>query len=845
VVVPVVAGPMLVLTYLLLQGATPDAGLHERTLDAVRSVMLNDAALQRDALKARAGLLRNYDPLVRSVENLRDAAATLRTTGRTVEAGAHAEIERQIENINAAIADQEALVEAFKSRNALLQNSLTFFGHMVHQIAAGTEDRHGSLLPVIGALSNAMGRFTREPRPESATEITSLLDRLAQLSPGENLRQTVGPLIPHARLIIATLPEVDKLVLRLLAAPTSERARTFQDRYLSLYGHATARAKQFRILLYLASLTLAGYIGYLFLRLRANARILRARLVFENLISAISTRFINLPRDQLGRNISQALAQLARQANAERAAIILAADPAGMTNQYNWRRESIPAPPGHPEDLLSIMRAWSIEEFERERCVHVPQVRALPAGPEKAYLEGCGIRSWLCIPMWSGGKRVGFFTLDRILVEQCWAADDIALLRTAGEIFANAIERERTETEREALEARLQHGQRLEAVGTLAGGIAHEFNNILGAVLGYGELALAELAGQSRIGRYLRQIMVAGERATGVVDQILAFSRRTDREPRPLRIQPVIAEALDLLRASLPKTLALEARLAAGGAVIIGDQTRIQQVVMNLCTNGAQAMEGRGRLTIDLSPAEIASRRALTHGDLPSGRYVRLAVQDRGHGIDDATMRRIFEPFFTTKASGRGTGLGLSTVHGIVAQHGGALNVHSRPNVGSTFEVYFPRSEEAAISEERRQRAAFHGHGETILVVDDESSLVLLGEEMLAALRYEPVGFNSPGAALESFRRNAERFDLVLTDEVMPEMTGTELAEALHQLRPELPIILMTGYGGPVHMHRLKAAGVLEVLTKPLSSARLSECLSRHLSTLHRSRANEAAIDKT
>jgi CheY-like chemotaxis protein len=274
----------------------------------------------------------------------------------------------------------------------------------------------------------------------------------------------------------------------------------------------------------------------------------------------------------------------------------------------------------------------------------------------------------------------------------------------------------------------------------------------------------------------------------------------------------------------------LQSRLDADDATIRGDPTQLQQVVMNLCTNGAQAMEGRGVLKVGLDTIDAPRDVALTHGDLSAGHYIRLSVQDTGHGIDEITMQRMFEPFFTTKAVGRGTGLGLASVHGIVTQHGGALNVQSRTSAGSTFDVYFPRSEEAATGEKTPLPEIAYGHGETILLVDDENSLVMLGEEMLAALRYEPVGFDSAAAALASFRRDVERFDLALMDEVMPEMTGTELATALHQLQPELPIVLMTGYSGPMHAHRLEAAGIREVINKPLLSARLADCLARHLS---------------
>jgi signal transduction histidine kinase len=659
--------------------------------------------------------------------------------------------------------------------------------------------------------------LARNSQPRSR----ALLDQLARLSTSENPPQEIATLVPHGRLVVATLPEVDVLLLQLLAAPTSERARSLQDLYLSLYGRTAARAGWFRILLYVASLTLVAYVGYLFLRRRANARTLQARLVFENLISAISTQFINLPRDRLDGGISEALVQLAGYAKVERASLIFVSASDHITKVYGWRQTGTFAPVCRPEDLVAVVTSWNLKGYESHSYFHVPQVRAMPDGPEKAFLESCGTRSWLCIQMWSAGKRVGLFSLERVLSEQSWPDDDVALLRTASEIFANAIERERTTSEREALESPLQHGQRLEAVGTLAGGIAHDFNNILGAVQGYGELALTELTESDAARRYLRQIMIAGERVQRVVDQILTFSRRDERKLQPLRAQAVVAEAIDLLRVSLPKTLVIEAHLEAGSAAILGDPTRLQQVVVNLCTNGAQAMDSRGTLGVHLDTIDAPRDVALTHGDLPSGRYLRLTVDDSGHGIDDATMQRIFEPFFTTKAVGRGTGLGLSTVHGIVTQHGGVLNVRSQPNAGSTFEVYFPQLEGSALYEEPAQPTIPYGHGETILLVDDENSPVTLGEEMLAALRYEPVGFDSAGAALTSFRRNAQRFDLVLTDEVRPEMTGTELATVLHQLRPELPIVLMTGYSGPLQTPRLQRQG-----SAKSSTSRYRRCAS-------------------
>jgi CheY-like chemotaxis protein len=253
-------------------------------------------------------------------------------------------------------------------------------------------------------------------------------------------------------------------------------------------------------------------------------------------------------------------------------------------------------------------------------------------------------------------------------------------------------------------------------------------------------------------------------------------------------------------------------------------------VLINLCTNAAQAMDERGILAVDLHTVDLADDLILSHGSLPAARYVRLSVRDTGHGIEPAIMERIFEPFFTTKAVGKGTGLGLATVHGIVTQHGGALNIESRPGVGTLFEAYFPQTEDDPVEESKSvDEPAPRGNGETILFVDDEKSLVLLGEEMLAAIGYEPVGFDRSSTALAAFRADPHRFDLVLTDEIMPEMTGTELAIALREIRPDLPVVLMTGYAGDIRAHRLQAAGIREVLRKPLLSTPISLCLARHL----------------
>jgi PAS domain S-box-containing protein len=385
------------------------------------------------------------------------------------------------------------------------------------------------------------------------------------------------------------------------------------------------------------------------------------------------------------------------------------------------------------------------------------------------------------------------------------------------------------QADKERLEAQLRQSQKMEAMGTLAGGIAHDFNNILGAILGYGELAQQHAAAGSAMRRYLDNVMHAAERAKVLVERILGFSRSGVGERVPVNVQSVIEETVELLAASLPAGIRLEKTLVAGDAAVIGDATHLHQVAMNLITNALHAMQGGGVLSVALERVELSEQRLLTRGTLAPGPYVRLRVSDTGTGIAPAVLERMFDPFFTTKGVGKGTGLGLSLVHGIVSELGGTIDVATRPGQGTTFEIWLPVAGVAERPVSGVERALPRGHGETVMVVDDERPLVALAKETLAKLGYKPVGFESGAAALQAFRTEPRRFDLVLTDEAMPDITGTELAQEIRRLQPTVPIILMSGHGGAELTERAAAVGAQEVLHKPLQSREVAESLARVL----------------
>jgi len=409
----------------------------------------------------------------------------------------------------------------------------------------------------------------------------------------------------------------------------------------------------------------------------------------------------------------------------------------------------------------------------------------------------------------------------------------VALLGFAG-IWLLWRQLRRIESSERALrasEAQLRQSQKMEAMGTLAGGIAHDFNNILGAILGYGELAQQHSAPDTPLRRYVDNVMHAAERAKALVDRILGFSRSGLGERAHVRVQSIIEETLELIAASLPADIRLEKTLIAGDAALIGDSTHLHQVAMNLCTNALHAMERGGILTVQLERVDLAEARSLSRGTLSPGSYVRLVIADTGVGIPPDVVERIFDPFFTTRGVGKGTGLGLSLVHGIVTDLGGAIDVRSVLGEGTRFEIWLPITMELAMPATTTPvRELPRGRGETVMIVDDEPMLVTLAEEMLAGLGYEPVGFESSQAALQVFRSKPERFDLVLTDEAMPELVGTELAREIRLLRPDIPIILMSGHGGAALAQRAAAIGVTEVLHKPLQRVDLAEALARAVS---------------
>jgi len=382
--------------------------------------------------------------------------------------------------------------------------------------------------------------------------------------------------------------------------------------------------------------------------------------------------------------------------------------------------------------------------------------------------------------------------------------------------FRDITEWKQTQEEKKKLEFQLRQSHKMEAIGTLAGGIAHDFNNILAAMIGYTELAQLDVPEYSQTHDNLEAVCKAGMRAKDMVQQILTFSRQNDERKTPVRIGSIINEVLKLLRASLPATIEIRQNIQTESDTILGDPTQIHQVLVNLCANAEYAMrEHGGVLEVSLMEYPLDAGDRARNFDLKPGPHLRLSLSDTGCGMDASIVGRIFDPYFTTKQSNQGTGMGLAVVHGIVKSHGGSIGVASTPGQGTTFDIFFPRIEAKQAREVEAIELTCRGT-ERILFVDDEMALVDIGKQMLERLGYDVVTRTSSIEALEAFRAQPDRFDIVITDQTMPNMTGAELAQELLYIRPDIPVILCTGYSYMISEDEARANGIRDYVMKPI-----------------------------
>lgn len=810
-IIAAVALVLMLLTWLWLSSTNNEAGTADEAMRALDDFSMAERALHRDVLSARIGLLRNYDPLVREINALRDATQRLRAA-----AAREPEIAAAANRLAAQIHQQEQWTERFKTRNALLQNSLSHFALLSAQLSAA--DQGGARARRVGALATALMELTFDPSPAVAAQVDARLAGLpGDPPPGDD--PVLERLLAHAHLLRKLLPEIDGAVRAVFVIPRNGEAEVIRALILARKNVAEKQARSFRHILYVTSLLLLGSLAYLGIRLQSRARSLRRRAAMEHVIASISTRFINSrPRD-IAAHVALALGELAAHMGAARAYFIAG----GKTVQlYKWSRDGVSFPRGWPESTLPLAGRFARKDRE---AVHIHDVRKLEPGEESAALLAAGLHGWLFIPSRGGRYPSAVLGFDTLQPGPIARPGDLSLLRMACDAITNAVARESLERDRERLEANLQHARRMETLGALTSGIAHNFNNIIGAISGYAETAQAYVEPGRRPMESLIEIRRAAERARDLVGQILTFGRGGARRSTLVCVKSLVSEAKSLLDASLGADVRIVVRTTSELAMVRGTPAQLQQVILNVCKNAAQALEAPGAIEVETGVHELALPLQTNTGELPPGRYTVIAVTDAGRGMDETTQERMFEPFFSSRLEGNG--LGLATVREIVLQHAGAVKVRSAPGAGTCFEVWLPCAPDERALPGNGGGVSGRGAGETVLVLEPDRERLLRHEEILAALGYEPVGFAHSAEALGAVRTAPARFDAAL---LCCHLHGVELvldlAGELRGTAPDLPLILATASASDFGAPSLAGAGIATIIRQPLTSGELADALA-------------------
>jgi signal transduction histidine kinase len=812
-----VAAPFLLslLTWLLVNGLDLGSPRFDRELRALDDFSRFERGFNREILNARVGLSRSYDALVRMTEAYDDALDRLREA-----AGPNSEESAAIEVLAATAERQEKLIEQFKSRNALLRNSFAYFGLLSTRLAASDYE---PLVAVTGALSTAMLQLTLDTSPAAAREVQNRLNELASLQRPPGDVDTIQGVIAHGGVLHELLPATDAVLKGLAAAASNREQEAVRSLVLKRQLAAQASAGKYRLFLYATSLLLLGALVYFGLQLRARAITLKRRSAFEHVIAGISTRFINSRHHDIAEHVESALGKLAECIGADRAYFVVAAEPRQV---YRWSRGGVELPQAWPMHALQLASRF---DRGKDGIIHIPKVRPLDPYDTMNLLAEAGLHGWLCIPNTSEKRAKAILGFDSLRAGALTQWTEFTLFLTAFDAIANAVGRVVLEREKERLEASLRQARRMETIGTFASGIAHNFNNIVGAILGYTEMADTDVEPSRGAAVNLVEIRRAGERARELVNQILTFGRRGKGRRERICVKALVAETQTLLAASLPSHVGITVSYSSEMAIVSAEPAQLQQVILNVCYNATQAMDKPGVIAVQIEVQEVTETVRVGYTGIGPGRFVTVSISDPGRGMDEATLQRIFDPFFTTRTDGNG--LGLATVREIVRELDGAIKVESTVGVGTRFDIWLPSVQShEPISVQPAPDAIDRGVGETVLVLEKDRGRLIRYEEILAALGYEPVGFTTlHEVALADAAR--ARFDAALVCHQPGTNSALDLAAALHDIAPSLPIILVTPSARDLDAPILVTSGISEVVHDPVASGELAGALSRCLVT--------------
>lgn len=807
-----------VLTWLLFMGLAPrDPALARATRElSVYSEL--QGHLRADVLAARGGALRSYDPVVANLEKMRGAVARLQS-------GAEAHVDAALVTaLERSLADQERLIEQFKTRNALLQNSLTYLSLFSARSAGAPEDRKVRM--AAGAAWGAVMRLTLDTSPPAVEAAHRRLVELERMCTLGGCTPLTTDILAHGNLLSQQLPAVDELVDKITAPSHRVIIGRFAEHLEDRQRLIDQRTLRFRLLLYLASLLLLYLVGRWGMRLRAQTSLLRRQAALEHAVASLSAGLIGANGEAMKAAVSEGLATI----GVSLGAVAVAYHSARLGDLWSAGMEG----PELGSLACGRTRVPPLDDGSDQCRLVQLDTKELSYDLRRA-LPRARTHTAFCLR----GRSAS--TSDFLLIVRPSSIDGrihpslVPVLQTAHDAISLAIEQAHAELERAELERQVRHARRIQTIGAFTSGIAHNFNNLLGAIIGNAELAQARLRQIGAPTQNADEILLTAARGRALVENLLDYGRRPDRQRRWMPLDPLVDETVRMARAAMPDR---QFDVAPGlrGALSLIDPVQMQQVLLNLCRNADHATPSEAVIRILTDAVTLAEPLRHAHGVLAPGQYLRVHVRDTGAGMPPAVLMRAFEPFYTTRPSG--TGLGLATAREIVREAGGEIVIESREGEGTQAQVWLPSA-----PRERRPRpaasstAALRGAGETIAYLAASESSRLAGEELLAALGYEAVGFSSVARLVRACREEPERFDALVAEHLGragAALTDEEDVSCLPPVR-----LVATHRIAEVGFASRRWRGVSAVIRLPLDAVELATLLHHYLASRRSSLAQK------
>lgn len=792
------------LTWLLFMSFSRADQRISYSLVSLETFLSGEGALHRDVLSARAGLLNNYDPL-----DVDLAQMTSAVNGALVSASAKAE-QTHARNLLLFLRRQKALANQFKTTNALVQNSMAYFATYSGQVSATT--LHPRIQTDVDRLSSAMLNLNLNGSRTAQIDVgnsIAMLDRsCAQISCGSGVRS----LLAHARLLREQLPLISATIEQLIRSGSDGPVGALRDSFLRRQMEKEDLAARFRVLLYLASLLLLYLLVRWGLAIRMQTAVLHRQVALEHAVSHLSTRLIGAGPDAIMSSVRVALADLSDVLGARR---VLFVGRAGSISSGSISKEL-------ESTEIDELRRYSMSRKAVENGIVRLSRQNSASVTINNIFDRFALESLYCLSSPSVDGYSNLLILGFAKAGSGWPKRQLAVLRTALDAISLSLEHASLEDERRRLESQLEHARRMETVGAFASGIAHNFNNLLGAISGQLEMVEEMDDLSCDVSDHLGQMRVSAERGHQLVKALLSYGRRHDRHRGMTAFDDLVLESRNLAASALGQSYRVELDAGAGDVHVLVDGVQLQQVILNLCHNAAQAMSGGGFIRIRTGVHQIDRLPDIAMKKMQPGQYVFVAISDEGVGIDSALQSKIFEPFFTTRASG--TGLGLSTARDIVQEHGGSLTLESEVGRGTRVTILLPVPI-SHVPVDDAPEAIKLGSGETILYVSMSAEKCAAGEDVLAALGYEPVGVTHVSAAMDLLHADPDRFDAVMVSEYPWNEDVMAFFRAARVLAPNMARILAVHRPHEEKPYILATAHISAVLQFPLNARELAKIL--------------------